>query len=262
VKVNNNVRSLTNLSISDKNVILTLSSPVAYGDVVSLSYVKPATNPITCVLNTVAESISNKSVTNSVAAVPPVYVSSVVENETPNRIDITFNTALASTTPAQTSFNARVNGNSRTVQTVTVSGSKVSLTIEGSISKGDTVSVSYTKPSTNQLQATNGAIVENISAKTVVNNVQGVATTSPDTTKKPTSIYPNPAHEYITISNLEPSSEEQKLKVYDFSGKLCREIKLENVSSQKVPIDLRPGLYIIQVTSGKIIIHTQKLIVI
>ena len=69
VKVNSVSRSITNLTISNRNVYLTLSSPVNSGETVTLSYTKPASNPLQCTSGTLAESISAKPVTNNITNV-------------------------------------------------------------------------------------------------------------------------------------------------------------------------------------------------
>ncbi|HLN22190.1 MAG TPA: SwmB domain-containing protein, partial [Bacteroidales bacterium] len=58
VKVNSTVRNITNLIISGNKVYLTLSSPVNPGETVTLSYTKPATNPLQCTAGTFAETIT------------------------------------------------------------------------------------------------------------------------------------------------------------------------------------------------------------
>ncbi len=263
VKVNNVSIPVNKLTLSDKNVNLTLASPAKYGDVVTVSYTKPATNPLQCVGATIAESITNKAVVNNVATVAPVYIGSYVENAAPNLLDITFNVILASILPGSSAFTVTVNGVKKSVSKATVAGTKVTLTLVGNVVHGDTIVLSYVKPATNPLQAGSGALVADFSTKPVVNNVKGMTTSTSDTSKhKKIAIFPNPAREYVQITNLEPSADSQILRVYDFSGKLCREIKLESSSNQRVPIDLKPGMYIVQVLYGKIVKHTQKLIVI
>lgn len=76
------------------------------------------------------------------------------------------------------------------------------------------------------------------------------------------SIYPNPATDYINISILEPISETQILRIFDFSGRLRQETTLETgVYNMQVPIRLSPGAYIAEVISGPIVILTKALIV-
>ncbi|MBE0675153.1 MAG: T9SS type A sorting domain-containing protein, partial [Bacteroidales bacterium] len=116
-------------------------------------------------------SISAQNVTNNVAAINPVYVSSVIENTTPSRLEMTYNLTLANITPAASAFTVRVNSSARTVSAVTISGTKVLLTLASQVVYGDVVTVAYTKPATNPLQTASGGQAVSISAQSVTNNV-------------------------------------------------------------------------------------------
>ncbi|MGE5419861.1 MAG: right-handed parallel beta-helix repeat-containing protein [Chloroflexota bacterium] len=71
VKVNSSVRSISKMAITDKNVYLTLESPVKNGDIVMLSYTKPSVNPLQCIGGTQAESVTAKTVMNLVEKAAP-----------------------------------------------------------------------------------------------------------------------------------------------------------------------------------------------
>ena len=107
--VNAIARTVSSVAISGTKVLLTLSSPVAYGDVVTVAYTKPATNPLQTAAGGQAASISAQNVTNNVAAVIPVYVSSVIENATPAILEMTYNLTLANIVPAASAFTVMVN---------------------------------------------------------------------------------------------------------------------------------------------------------
>jgi hypothetical protein len=75
-------------------------------------------------------------------------------------------------------------------------------------------------------------------------------------------IYPNPAKEFINISVLEPLLEPQIIRIFDLSGKLCMESRLDQgVSNAQIPINLESGLYIVKLMHGVLTLFTQKLIV-
>lgn len=74
IKVNNVSRPVSKVTITDKNVYLTLDSAVKSGDVINLSYIKPEVNPLQTIAGTIAETITAKLVTNTVAAVPTATV--------------------------------------------------------------------------------------------------------------------------------------------------------------------------------------------
>lgn len=174
VTVNGSARSVNSVSISGTKVLLILASPIAYGDVVTITYSKPASNPLQTVSGGQAASFTAKSVTNNVAAVIPVYVSSGVENATPARIDLTFNLTLANIIPTAATFNVMVNGSARTVSSVSVSGTKVLLTLSSPVVYGNTVTVAYTKPASNPLQTAAGGQVVSFTAQSVTNNVAAI----------------------------------------------------------------------------------------
>jgi uncharacterized repeat protein (TIGR02059 family) len=171
VQVNSVARSVNSVAVSGTKVTLTLTSPVAFGDIVKVSYIKPATNPLQTAAGGVAASISNQPVTNNVTATLPVYQSSVIQNATPSLLEMTYNLSLANIVPASTAFSVQVNSVARSINSVSVSGTKVTLTLSSPVTFGDIVKVSYTKPATNPLQTIAGGLAASISNQPVTNNV-------------------------------------------------------------------------------------------
>jgi len=170
VTVNGSARVVSTVSISGTKVLLTLASPVSYGDRVTVAYTKPATNPLQTSAGGQAASFTAQNVTNNVAAVIPVYVSSVIENASPSILTLTYNISLASIVPAASAFSVRVNTTARTVSSVAVSGTKVTLTLSSPVVYGDVITVAYAKPATNPLQTSAGGQAASFSAQTVTNN--------------------------------------------------------------------------------------------
>jgi hypothetical protein len=76
VLVNSVARTVNAVAVSGTKVLLTLISPVVYGDVVTITYTRPATNPLQTASGEQAATISAQSVTNTVNFVntPPVVV--------------------------------------------------------------------------------------------------------------------------------------------------------------------------------------------
>jgi uncharacterized repeat protein (TIGR02059 family) len=68
VQVNAIARTVSSVSISGTNVQLTLSSAVKAGDVLTLTYIKPASNPLQSSSGGQSVSITGKSVTNNLVA--------------------------------------------------------------------------------------------------------------------------------------------------------------------------------------------------
>jgi uncharacterized repeat protein (TIGR02059 family) len=189
VTVNSSSRTVNSVTVSGAKVLLTLSSPVAYGNSVTVAYTKPSSNPLQTSAGGEAASFSAKSVTNNVSPPSPVYVSSAIQNATPARLDISYSLSLASIVPAASAFSVSVNSNVRSINSVAVSGTVVSLTLSSAVIYGDVVTVAYTRPSSNPLQSTAGGQVLTFSAQTVINNV----------------LLPVPAYVSSVIQNSTPS---------------------------------------------------------
>ena len=171
VTVNGISRSVSAVSVSGTKVTLTLASQVVHGDAVTIAYTKPSTNPLQTAAGGQAESFSARNITNNVAPPLPVLASVVVENASPSAMVLTYNMSLASIVPAASAFAVKVNSTARTVSSVAVSGTKVTLTLAGPVVYGDAVTIAYTKPSTNPLQTAAGGQAESFSARNVTNNV-------------------------------------------------------------------------------------------
>ena len=174
VMVNTVVRSVNSVAISGTKVLLTLSSPVVYGDVVTVSYTKPAANPLQTATGGQAASIGAQTVTNRIASVIPVYQSSAIENATPAVVEMIYNLALANIVPGASAFSVMVNTVVRSVNSVAISGTKVLLTLSSPVVYGDVVTVSYTKPAANPLQTATGGQAASIGAQTVTNRIASV----------------------------------------------------------------------------------------
>ena len=78
VKVNSVARNIQFVRIYGSAVWVYLETGVASGDIVTVSYTKPATNPLQSEAGVTAASISDQPVTNNIvpAGDPPVYLSS------------------------------------------------------------------------------------------------------------------------------------------------------------------------------------------
>lgn len=264
VKINSTVATISKLAVSEKTLLVTLSTTVKAGDEITFSYTKPETNPLLSATGTASDTFTGKSVTNPLEpAAAPVFVSSATEDKSADKIGITYDVKLTSALPATSAFVAKVNGQAKSVKSVVISENKVILTLPVTLKSTDTITVSYSKPTTNPLQSTVGGIAESFSDKSVTNNVAAVAAEEPVINDGKITIFPNPAAEFVTIANFNSSVDNAILRLYDFSGKLCQEIKLgDKPKNQKIPIDLKSGFYIAQLLIGTKVQYTQKLIVI
>ena len=187
----------------------------------------------------------------------PAYVSSVVENAAPSVLEMTYNLNLANVIPAGSAFTANVNGVTRPVTAVTISGTKVSLALNGPVVSGDVVTIAYTKPAGNQLQDSIGGMAESITGMPVTNKSAAILPGTPGINN--ITITPNPARESITIFNSEQNQVAQMVKIFKLTGELCMESPLVN---NQISINLNSGIYVVHVISGAVTQSVQKLIVI
>ena len=104
VLVNAVAVTVTKVAISGSKVQLTLSAAIKYGDIVKVTYTKPATNPVQTAAAGIATSISSLTATNNLAAptkdATPVTLTMTVS---PTHVHRTINLLLnyASALPAQ-----------------------------------------------------------------------------------------------------------------------------------------------------------------
>jgi uncharacterized repeat protein (TIGR02059 family) len=113
----------------------------------------------------------------SITPIPPVFSSAVVENVKPSILEMIYNITLANVAPAASAFSVRVNSVTRNVNTVAISGTRVLLTLASPIVYGDVITVTYTKPTSNPMQATSTGTAVSISNQPVVNNCINGTTT-------------------------------------------------------------------------------------
>jgi hypothetical protein len=158
---------------------------------------------------------------------------------------------LANSSISTDAFTANVNGNSTPVNSVSISGNTVTLTLPSKVYSNDNVTITYNKPVADPLQTISGGIATAFTDRAVNNksNIKGEIT-----------IYPNPASDYINITHLEPSQGVRSVRILDYTGKLCLETALEP-DNNNIPINLKEGVYIVQIVTGNIIKYAQKLIV-
>jgi hypothetical protein len=75
-------------------------------------------------------------------------------------------------------------------------------------------------------------------------------------------IYPNPAHTYFFISAQEPGWLPASIKIANLSGKIILEDKIyTHIKELRIPIGFVNGIYIVQLSSERLIYETQKLII-
>ena len=227
VIVNSSARTISSVTVSGTKVQLTLGSPVKYGDVVTVAYNKPSTNPLQTSTGGQAASISAQVVTNNVAAAIPIFVNAIIENATPSKLEMTYNLSLASILPSISAFTVKVNSTIRTVSSIAISGTKVTLALSSKVNYGDAVTVAYTKPSANPLQTQDGGQAATILDQNVINNCSLVINQPPVVNiSSPTKSTSFTAPATITINAVasDPDGTISKVEFYNGNLKLGEDI--------------------------------------
>ncbi|MCW8200772.1 hypothetical protein D8B23_20855, partial [Verminephrobacter aporrectodeae subsp. tuberculatae] len=166
---------------TNKTVTLTLSRAVAQGEVVTISYTKPATgNGVQDVAHNNAVDFSSRAVTNTTPdTTPPVFSSATVNG---NQLVLTYTEANTLDGAALTG-NAGFTVSSAAGTAIAVSGASVNataktvtLTLSRAVAQGEAVSLSYTKPATS-------AVVQDAAGNDAADfSNRAVTNTTPDTT--------------------------------------------------------------------------------
>jgi len=183
----------------------------------------------------------------------PVFSGATVENSAPSVIVLNYNIALANILPAASAFIVKVNGTARSVSSVTVSGSKVLITLSSRVNYGDIITVAYTKPSGNPLQTSESAQAASFGEQTVTNNC---AAPTPPPTQPPAqqnqpplisiaspikgSSFTSPATVEIEVSASDPDGTIQSVVLYNGSEKLGERTSAPFIFTLK---ELKEGSY-------------------
>ena len=160
-------------------VEVALSEAVLHGETVTVSYVKPGSNPLRAAADKDVASFTGQAVTNNTpeadTTVPP-FSSAAIDGTT---VIMTFSENLdTSSAPAGSAFTMIASAESwggpvRTIAgtgTAAISGKTATVTLESPAYHVDTVTLSYSKPASDPLQETGGNQVESFTGAPVTNN--------------------------------------------------------------------------------------------
>jgi len=286
VKVNSVSRPVKSIIIYGTTVRLYLETGVNAGDIVTVSYTRPLNNPIQSESGLPAESIIDKPVTNQITGIPPVFVGAEIPTY-PTIMVVNYDITLENIVPPVSAFTVRVNSVPRNIKSIILYDKTVRLYLETSVSAGDIVNVSYTRPSVNPLQSLSGGLAASISNQPVTNKIVTAASdgpvlvdlfkSEPDAIKASViesqenissgnnliTIFPNPAKGSININFNEPAGENHILKIYDLSGKLSLIDQVSpGIRTIQLQINLHPGIYYIKLLNGKLTLCSRKLLVV
>ena len=192
---------------------------------------------------------------SGVESMDPVYTSAFFDKQDPDVLEVNFNSVNPEIMPSASAFEVIVNSSPVQVIKADISENTVFLTLSDPISVDDNVTVSYTAPGQNPLQNYSGGLVESFPPRKVINLESSEIIST-------INIFPNPARDNITISNLPPILESYFIRIYDLSGKLQAEIRLDPNYDINIPVDLAPGMYIVQVIRGRETNYIKRLVII
>jgi uncharacterized repeat protein (TIGR02059 family) len=187
--------TVSSVSVSGSNLVLTLSSPVGINSTTSVTYTAPTTTDSTTNNAAIQDATGNDTLTFTRALSPnsstvyqgPRLVSSAVDSTGLSAV-LTFSEALNAKTALASSFAMTVNGTPVTITGASTSGSTVTLTTSPAIEGNDVVRVGYTAPTILQdatndaVQATNGMDAPSFALRTVTQNSSTLDTKGPSLT--------------------------------------------------------------------------------
>jgi uncharacterized repeat protein (TIGR02059 family) len=176
----------------------------------------------------------------------PVLMGGMIDLEKAQIIELVYNSNLENIIPVAGAFTVLVNSVPRTIRSVTVSGNRVILTLHSIISPTDDVKVSYTRPDSNKLRNTTGAVASSFTSFGIVPGGDGTFVDSDQVL-----VYPNPASNFINLLIQHPTLKDQRIRIYDFAGKLHLEKKLEpGRDFFTIPLNLESGVYLTHIIVG------------
>jgi uncharacterized repeat protein (TIGR02059 family) len=173
-----------------KTVTLTLASPVANGESVTVAYTDPTVgndaNAIQDVAGNDAASLIATAVTNNTPDVtPPVFASAAVNGTALVMTYTELNALDAVHAPATGAFAVMVAGVARGVASLSVDGiaHTVTLTLSSAVLNGQAVTVAYTDPTggndANAIQDASGNDAASLGTTVVTNNTAAIPDTTP-----------------------------------------------------------------------------------
>ncbi|MGP0584705.1 Ig-like domain-containing protein [Paenibacillus timonensis] len=141
VTVNGETRQLSNAYVSGDSAYVTLETGVAVGQKVTIAYTGNSVRPIRDLAGNAAASFSSREVTNGVDSVQPKPKDGYVSGST---LVLNFSDTLKSVSSyAYQQFSVTADGYSKGINSISQSGTTVTLYLSGSVSNGEIVKVSY-----------------------------------------------------------------------------------------------------------------------
>jgi uncharacterized repeat protein (TIGR02059 family) len=253
VRVNSVARTVNSVAISGTKVLLTIASPVVNGDIVTITYTKPSTNPLQIASGGIAASISNQPVVN-------------------NCIN---GTTTVNQPPVVTISNPRKGNKYENISTITIDA--IASDPDGTVVKvefynGSEKLVELTSPPYSYTWKDVGPGTYSITA-IATDNLNATTTSAPiefevasnskyDANSEILNLYPNPNDGHFSIELINPlQNEKSKITISDLTGKQVYQGTLLKEETIK-QIDLsyiKSGIYILIIIYNEIAV-TKKFI--
>lgn len=167
-----NTSVTTKLSIDPQNTRKLIITPESALAAFTDYYVEIAEGTVTDIAGNKFDGILNRAqwtfkTVNSTNGAPVLSKSEIIGN---SKIVLTYNEGLdANSVPVPANFYVTVNGAGRSVASVQVSGQTVTLTLQGTVSAGQVIKLSYS-PGAKPIQDTSGTAAASISNRDITNN--------------------------------------------------------------------------------------------
>ena len=159
-------KTISNVVVSGNAVTLTVTVAFAYGDFPVVAYTKPVSNYLKALTGSKSVATFTYAVMNNILIVPSVSSAQVTDTNK-DKVVLTFTAPLDNTSvPATTDFALA----GKTINTVAIVGSTVTLTVSVAYVNGNVITCNYTS-GTNKLKGTNGKNVVSFSGQSVTNNI-------------------------------------------------------------------------------------------
>ncbi|WP_413389526.1 SwmB domain-containing protein [Prochlorococcus marinus] len=182
VTTGGSANAVTNVAVSGSTVELTLTTTVKNDDYITVAYADPTGgNDANAIQDEVGNDVNHLASTmvasaSNVAGTAPIFASAKT-NSGGNKVILTFNEDLNTTTAPTSAFTVTEGGSAKSVTGVNIFGKEVQLTLSSAINAGATVTVAYTDPSVgndaNAIQDFGGNDVATVNTVSVTNNVGG-----------------------------------------------------------------------------------------
>ncbi len=261
VKVNGTARSVSSVAISGTKVLITISSRVNYGEVITVAYTKPSGNPLQTSEGAQAASFGDQAVTNNCAAPTQPPVQPPVQPPTPPNQPPVISIASpikgsSFTSPATVEIEVTASDPDGTIQTVAL--------YNGSEKLGERTSAPFTftlKELKEGSYSLHAVATDNLKSS-ATSSALDFHVTAPELTRGLLNIYPNPNDGHFSIDFTAPEEHDSFiLSVVSHRGTIVmkEEFSQDQFEKQYDLSHLTPGIYVVMVSAEKTL-TTQKFI--